>query len=103
MSNLHFFREFLIIHSFRSKGEVKVWTGTYQVLEYPDLNGNEVGIYLYLDGDKKHIPAPKFYWKVLKDETKNKAVAFVGLNDPHSDDISVDERFCTSICDQITG
>ena len=88
---------------FRSNGNIKVWSGTYGVLNYPDQNGNEVAIYLYLDGDKKHIPAPKFYWKVLKDETKNQAVAFIGLNDPHADDISPDEAFCTSICNQVNG
>ena len=87
----------------RSNGNVKVWTGTYGVLQYPDENGNDVDIYLFLDGEKRYIPAPKFYWKVLLDESKNQAVGFVGLNDPHSDDIAADETFCESVCDQITG
>ena len=72
-------------------------------MSYPDNNGNDVDIYLYVDGDERHIPAPKFYWKVLKDETKDQAVAFIGLNDPHADDVHPDEAFCTSICSQIIG
>ena len=72
-------------------------------MSYPDNNGNDVDIYLYVDGEERHIPAPKFYWKVLKDETKDQAVAFIGLNDPHADDVHPDEAFCTSICSQIIG
>ena len=75
-------------------------------MSYPDNNLNDVAIYLYLgeNGEERHIPAPKFYWKVLKDETKNQAVAFIGLNDPHADDIiHPDDAFCTSICKDISG
>ena len=72
-------------------------------MSYPDNNGNNVDIYLYLDGESRHIPAPKYYWKILMDETSNQAVAFIGLNDPHADDIHPDEAFCTSICNQIIG
>ena len=72
-------------------------------MSYPDLNENEVEIYLLLDGDEKHIPAPKYFWKVLYDEIKEQAVAFIGLNDPHADDISPDEEFCISVCDLVKG
>ena len=88
---------------YRSNGNIKIWSGTYGILSYPDNNGNDVAIYLYLDGEKRHIPAPKFYWKVLMDEKKDEAVAFIGLNDPHSHDVHPDEAFCTSICNQILG
>jgi hypothetical protein len=49
---------------FRHQGKVTVWTGTHGILTYPDVNGNDVAIYLWVDGDKKYIPAPMYYWKV---------------------------------------
>ena len=80
---------------------MKIWTGTYGILAYPDINGNFVNISLYLNGDDEFIPAPKYYWKVLQDEQSGQAWAFVGLNDPHADDVTEDEMFCKSECDQI--
>ena len=69
-------------------------------MNYPDKNGNDVDIFLYLDGENQFIPAPKYYWKVLMNEAKKEAVAFVGLNDPHSENIDEDEYFCNSVCGQ---
>ena len=59
-------------------------------------------IYVYVKGDDKFIPAPKYYWKVMQGED-GKVVTFVGLNDPHSADIADEDAFCNSVCDQITG
>ena len=87
----------------RANGNVKVWTGTFGILSYPDINDNDVDIYLYLDGDDKFIPAPKYYWKVFQDVQSGQAVAFVGLNDPHADDVTEDEMFCNSVCSNIAG
>ena len=82
---------------------VKVWSGTYGLLSYPDVNGNDVDIYIYVKNGKKYIPAPKYYWKVIQNGVTGEAVAFVGLNDPHSKDILEDEGFCNSICNTIEG
>jgi hypothetical protein len=100
--NIKNYNSFQIV-IFRHQGKVTVWTGTYEILTYPDVNGNDVAIYLWVDGDKKYIPAPKYYWKVLKNEKDGKAVAFVGLNDPHADDVDAATAFCTSRCSEIVG
>ena len=88
---------------FRLQDQVKVWSGTYGVLSYPDVNGNDVDIYVYVKGDKKYIPAPKYYWKVLQNDVTGEAIAFVGLNDPHSKDILADQGFCNSVCSTTIG
>ena len=83
-------------------GNVKVWTGTFGVLSYPDENNNDVDIYIYLKGDKKLIPAPKYYWKILQGDD-GKFAGFVGLNDPHSPNIESEDAFCNSVCNEING
>ena len=85
------------------KDEVKVWSGTYGILSYPDLNENNVDIYLYVEDNKKYIPVPKYYWKVIQNGATGEAIAFVGLNDPHSEDILEEEGFCNSVCSSIEG
>ena len=60
-------------------------------------------IYVYVKGDKKYIPAPKYYWKVLQNDVTGEAIAFVGLNDPHSEDILADQGFCNSVCSTTIG
>ena len=81
---------------------MKVWSGTFGVLSYPDKNNNAKDIYVYLKGDKQYIPAPKYYWKVLQG-ADGQVVTFVGLNDPHSPDIAPEDAFCNSVCKEIDG
>ena len=53
--------------------------------------------------NKWYIPAPKYYWKLLLNEVTKEAVAFVGLNDPHADDIPPEQAFCQTSCGSIKG
>ena len=84
-------------------GTVTVYTGTYNILQYPDKNKNMQSIYLMEKDNKWYIPAPKYYWKLLLNEVTKEAVAFVGLNDPHADDIPLDQAFCQTSCGSIKG
>ena len=59
---------------------MKVYTGTYGQLEYL---GTPISLYTADDGDGL-IPAPLYFWKVIHDEVRGEATAFVGLNDPHA-------------------
>ena len=47
----------------------------------------------------KKIPVPLEYWSILYDACSNQAVGFLGVNNPHSADIT--EYKCDNICDQI--
>ena len=60
--------------------KIDVYTGTHGILQYRDLNNNKKDIFLYED---KYVPAPRFFWKVLRERDSNTAAVFIGLNDPH--------------------
>ena len=89
--------------SYSHNGTVTVYTGTYDILQYPDKNKNMQSIYLMEKDNKWYIPAPKYYWKLLLNEVTKEAVAFVGLNDPHADDIPPEQAFCQTSCGSIKG
>ena len=102
LSFLKNFRKSDDMFMFWRSGNVKVWTGTFGVLSYPDVNNNDADIYVYVKGDLKLVPAPKYYWKVLQGDD-GKFAGFVGLNDPHSPDIAAEDAFCNSVCNEIHG
>lgn len=87
----------------KASGNVTVWSGTFDTLVYPDQNGNDVPIYIYLSNGKQYIPVPKYFWKVMHNERTDEVVAFVLLNDPHSEDIDDQHAFCNSVCTAING
>ena len=60
-------------------------------------------IFLLQKQDKWYLPVPKYYWKLLLNEVTKESVAFVGLNDPHSEDIPQEDAFCQTQCGSIEG
>nr|XP_040570009.1 uncharacterized protein LOC121119415 [Lepeophtheirus salmonis] len=68
-----------------------VYTGTYEILEF-----YEKQIFLL---EKKLIPAPRYFWKVVHDPSTKKAVAFVGYNNVFSK--TSPKPICKDVCDQI--
>ena len=95
--------DFFLSFYYSHNGTVTVYTGTYDILQYPDKNKNMQSIYLMEKDNKWYIPAPKYYWKLLLNEVTKEAVAFVGLNDPHADDIPPEQAFCQTSCGSING
>ena len=80
-----------------------IYTGTYGLLTLADTNGKQQPIYLAKDANNNNvIPVPKYYWKVVHDPVAKKAVAFVGINNPHLSSVVAADIFCTDICSQIT-
>ena len=45
---------------------------------------------------KKAIPVPLEYWSIVYDSDANQAVGFLGINNPHSEDIKTYK--CKNIC-----
>lgn len=68
----------------RKQKDLKVYTGTSGVMVLPNESKNKswTNLYLYLDGNKRSLPIPKYVWKVVYDEDSKAGVAFVGVNDP---------------------
>jgi len=77
--------------------DISVYTGTHGILTFPDINNNSEEIFLYND---QYIPAPLYYWKVLQDKTRNTAVAFLGLNDPHEKSAPIE--VCQNRCAEMS-
>ena len=87
----------------RLQRDVLLYTGTVDILSYMDTANVPTEIFLWYDGYKQiyqGIPAPLYYWKIIYDEANDEGVAFLGLNNPHSLDVT--DYLCENICEQIT-
>ncbi|CAB3363862.1 Hypothetical predicted protein [Cloeon dipterum] len=83
--------------------DLTVYTGTHGVTTLPDVNGNEVPIYIAYDANGNGLlRVPAFYWRVVYDETTQQGVAFVGLNNPYIDSPGSDFYLCPDVCSQIS-
>lgn len=82
---------------------VEMFTGTYGVVEYRDVNGVPREIYLASNGTDRRIPIPKVYYKVAIDHKRRTGVAFVGVNNPYAtmEEILKDYVYCENVMDQI--
>ena len=56
-------------------------TGTYGILELEDEKGKLQK--LYLNPQKKNIPVPQYFWKVVYSPTTKQSIAFVTSNNPY--------------------
>ena len=80
-----------------------LYTGTYEILTYKDSNNTATEIFLWHKKYKditKAIPAPLYYFKIIYDEENHEGVAFLGLNNPHSLDVT--NYPCENVCNQIS-
>ena len=89
--------------SFRHNGSITVYSGTYGILEYPNKKNESTAIFILENDGNWYIPVPKYYWKIILNEVTKEVAAFVGLNNPHADDIPLKEAFCSTSCSNIAG
>ena len=84
------------------KRDILTYTGTLDLLNY-----NDTGIYFWYKRQEgslvtKGIPVPKYYWKIVYDTKENQGAGFLGLNDPHSENLTETDYLCKpNVCDQI--
>ncbi|XP_058124124.1 uncharacterized protein LOC131285335 [Anopheles ziemanni] len=79
----------------RLNEKVLIFTGVHGVLTLPGVDGWWKTITLAAG----RIPAPKWYWKVIKSKSKDAAIALVSLNDPFRK-IKPWEMLCEDVCNQ---
>lgn len=78
----------LVAKKFRA---LTIYTGTYGTYK---INGTKM--YLASDSSGKYtMPIPMAFWKVVLEDDNERAVAFIGLNDPYAD---VDDNPARHIC-----
>jgi hypothetical protein len=72
-------------------------------LDYLNKKKQPTQIYLYNDQTKQGLPAPKYYWKVVRNTQTKKGTAFIGINNPYlTEEQAAAGRFCTNISASIT-
>lgn len=84
--------------------DTEVYTGTHDILSYPDINGKYQKIYLATSNmTKPMLPVPKLYYKVVVAKSINAGIVLIGVNDPHAsmERIKSEYIICRDISDKI--
>lgn len=78
-----------------------VITGSHGVCQLDDVNANKREIHLNLERpDLARLPVPRFYWKMVVDESEKLGVVVIGVNNPHLLDSDLESyRLCPPIKD----
>nr|CAI5852362.1 unnamed protein product [Callosobruchus analis] len=78
-----------------------IWTGTYDVATLPhEATGEQVKLYLYVDGEKRGIPVPALYWKLIYSPIAKQGVVLIGHNNPYEKSIGK-HVICPDVSDKI--
>lgn len=80
---------------------IRVYTGVYGQLEYPNLNGKMTKF--FMDFANQRVEIPKLSWKLIINEETEEAVAFFTSNETNMNATQICEfkKLCTSVCDEI--
>lgn len=81
---------------------VDIYTGTYGIVTYDDIDGQSKPIYLSrVNGSS--VPVPKLFYKVVLDVNATRGVAIVGVNNPFAslDEIESEYVVCDDVADEL--
>lgn len=83
--------------------EIEIYTGTYGVVTYKDVEGIPREIYLASNGTDRRIPVPKVYYKVAIDYSRLAGIVFIGVNNPYAtmEEILSDYTYCEDVMDKV--
>ncbi|GJQ77096.1 hypothetical protein Trydic_g23667 [Trypoxylus dichotomus] len=90
------------VRDFASRRELDliVYTGTYGATSLPhEITNEQIELYLYVNGDRRGIPVPRLFWKLVYEPISKAGVVFVGVNNPYQL-IPEKDIICTDICDE---
>ena len=48
----------------------EIYTGTFGIMELPDINNNLQEIWLSGNQENQRVPVPKYFWKIMKIQRK---------------------------------
>lgn len=84
---------------------VDIYTGTYGVVKFNDVNGHPRDLYLASDNKNTahRIPVPKQYYKMVIDPKTRAGIVFLGVNNPYAklEQIQKEYIICTDIGDKV--
>lgn len=81
----------------RSQSDLTVYTGVHDRLNLPSERTGRRTLFLE-EGDR--IEVPKWFWKILHNETSDSAIVLMTLNNPHAKLVDA-QGFCTNICSSV--
>lgn len=81
----------------RAQTDLMIYTGIYDVLTLPSERTGRRTIYLE-EGDR--FPVPKWFWKILVNESSDSAIVLMTLNNPHAK-LAEAQGFCNNICSSV--
>lgn len=77
-----------------------VYTGIYGILTLADNeNGNEQGLYLFVDGNTRAVTIPELFWKMVYEPESKKALVILGINNPY---LQTPKTICNDISEEIS-
>lgn len=74
-----------------SQADLLIFTGNEGILTLPHEDGREIPISLEVGG----IEVPKWFWKIIKNQSTNEGIALITLNNPFATSV---ESLCPDIC-----
>lgn len=82
----------------------EIYTGTYGVVTYKDIRGEDQEIHLSACNNARRVPVPKVYYKVVIDVRNRAGIAFIGVNNPYValPEILRDYTYCRNVMDRVT-
>lgn len=81
----------------RTQTDLTVYTGVYDKLNLPSERTGRRTLYLE---ESDRIEVPKWYWKILHNETSDSAIVLMTLNNPHAKLVEA-QGFCANICSSV--
>lgn len=84
---------------------VDLYTGTYDIMVYPDVHGKEQELFLAWNQQdrQEQIPVPRFYYKVVIADEIKAGIVLIGVNNPYlpAKLIKSDYILCPDVADKI--
>ena len=77
----------------------EIYTGTFGIMELPDINNNLQEIWLSGNQENQRVPVPKYFWKIIYEPETQLGVVLIGVNNPH---LAPEEVTSHKICPEIS-
>lgn len=81
----------------KAQSELTIYTGVYDILTLPSERTGRRTVFLE---ESERFPVPKWFWKILVNESSDAAIVLMTLNNPHAK-LAEAQGFCNNICSSV--
>lgn len=81
----------------------EIYTGTFGLLTFPDIRGVHQPIHLSVANNRRRIPVPQVFYKVVINARNRAGIAFIGINNPYASlqDIQRNYTLCRNVMERV--